>query len=257
MSRVLPDPLVERLTRALGARGFDLVGVADTDAHDGRVAPERAIRVHAPWARSVVVVGNAGPALWSRVEGWAAARGGVEAVADPIDEFTAETVPAAVTPVLDEAGVRHRIAFPFASGSELSPSFLDLAATAALGTPSLLGVLLHPVFGPWMALRAAIVTDVALTAARPAEGFDPCPTCVERACQRACPGGVVRDPGGWDFVGCIDHRIATGDCGARCEARVACVIGREHRYGAAALAHHHGRAWRPMRAWRELTKEQP
>lgn len=247
--------LVREIAWALAPNGFDLVGVATRDAYDLRVDQSRSLRRLAPWARSAVVIGNGGGALWRSIEEWARPRGGVAAMKDPVDEFTEQTIRAGLEPILARAGVSHEIVFPFlrdSRGPELS--FLDLGAAAGLGAPSLLGVLVHPVFGPWIALRAAVVTDAALAAPRPADGFDPCPGCVERACVSACPAGAVRDPGGWDFVACIDHRIEHGSCVDRCEARFDCVVGREHRYPSEALAHHHRRAWQPMRSWRERAK---
>src|SRR5262249_14794518 len=90
--------------------------------------------------------------------------------------------------------------------------------------------------GPWMALRAAILVPFALSAPRPADGFDPCPTCVERPCIQACPVGAV-GPGGWDVPRCAEHRIADPeDCGSGCHSRIAGVYGREHRYPPDALA---------------------
>jgi hypothetical protein len=250
-----PAPLVRALETALAPSGLDLIGVAEAHDYDLRVDRAHSLAVLAPWARSVVMIANGGGALWRSVQDWAEHRGGLAAVADPIDEFTEETIRERAAPVLARAGCRHEIAFPFLGRDGASAlSFLDLGAAAGIGSPSLLRVLVHPVFGPWIALRAAILTDAELHAARPADGFDPCPTCAERACIAACPAGAVTSPDGWNFVACIDHRIERGSCEERCEARFDCVIGREHRYPASALAHHHGRAWRAMRAWREGQK---
>lgn len=237
--------LVERIAGRLDAEGFNLVGVAAPAAYDARVRDELRLARRAPWTRAVVVVGNGGGDLWRCVEAWAKPSGGVGARADPIDEYTVATMERVVPPIVADAGVRSRIAYPFRFAED-PLSFVDLAVAAGLGSPSLLRVLVHPTFGPWMALRAAILVDTELAAPRPAEGYDPCPSCVERSCVAACPGGVVHDPGGWDVDGCIAHRRATGDCESRCHARFDCVVGREHRYPDDALAHHHRRAWRMM-----------
>lgn len=247
-----PDPIIAALVAALAPLGFGLVGAADVSAYDRIVDEGRRIGTRAPWARSAIVIGNGGGSLWRHVAAWAAARGGLAALADPVDAYTEQTITAAVADVVVAAGVRSETIFPFPrAGAPSVPSFVDLAAVAGLGAPSLLRVLVHPVFGPWMALRAVVLCDEELRAARPADGFDPCPACHERACVAACPAGAVRAPHGWDLVACIDHRLASGDCADRCHARFDCVHGREHRYPPEATAHHHRRAWAAMRAWRE------
>lgn len=246
------------LETALAPGGFDLIGVASSRDYDRRVERAQSLAVRAPWVRSVVVIANGGAALWRNVQDWAAGRGGLDAVDDPVDEYTEEAIAALAAPIFAGAECRYEIRFPFLTrDGALALSFLDLGAAAGLGSPSLLRVLVHPEFGPWIALRAAVLVDLDLHAARPAAEFDPCSSCAERACIAACPAGAVTAPGGWDFVACIDHRIERGGCEERCEARFDCVIGRQHRYPASALAHHHRRAWRAMRAWREQTKSTP
>lgn len=252
MTASAPDPVVAALEAALAPLGFDIVGVADPSAYDRIVDEARRIGTRAPWARSAVVVGNGGGSLWRRVVAWAEERGGLAALADPIDEYTERTVTPCVARVLDAAGVRGELVFVFPQeGASPALSFVDLAAVAGLGAPSLLRVLVHPVFGPWMALRAVVLCDVEMRAPRPADGFDPCPGCRERACVAACPAGAVRAASGWDLLACVDHRLASGDCAERCHARFDCVLGREHRYAPEAAAHHHRRAWAAMRAWRK------
>lgn len=234
------SPLVAEALARLAPRGLGLVGVARREAYDARVAEGLRIVDRGFAVRSVIVIGNAGGSFASR----ALARAG--GTGDPIDAFTVETVEEALVPLLEELGVRHRIAWPFRFTEERL-SFMDLATAAGLASPSLLGVLVHPRYGPWIALRAAVLVDVELEAERPAGGFDPCPSCVERPCLAACPGGVVRHPQGWDVPGCIDHRLRTGDCEDRCHARFACVYGPEHRYEDDVLRYHHREAWRWMK----------
>ena len=150
-------------------------------------------------------------------------------------------------PIAARHGVGAELRLPFRA-SEPPLSFVHLAEAAGLGRRSLLAVLIHPEFGPWIALRGALLIDAAIEAPRPAAHFDPCPRCIERPCIGACPASAVAYPAGWDVPRCIDHRVAVAsDCRDRCEARVACVYGRAHRYPAEALAHHHRRAFAVMR----------
>ena len=90
----------------------------------------------------------------------------------------------------------------------LALSFAHLAECAGLGRPSLLGVLVHPEFGPWIALRAAILLPFALPAPRPADGFDPCPTLRRAAVHRRHARRARSGPRGWDVAGCAAHRLS-------------------------------------------------
>ena len=195
---------------------------------------------------AIVVIGNGGGAFWSAFREYA---GAAPDTAHPLDVFTAAILAAHAAPVAERLGLHPELRFPFeATAPPLS--FVHLAEAAGLGRRGLLGVLLHPEFGPWMALRGALLVDEAPVAARPAAGFEPCAACRERPCMSACPGDAIAAPDGWNVPRCIDFRVAGGDanpCVDRCHARVACVYGRAHVYPADALAYHQRRAFAVMR----------
>ena len=131
-------------------------------------------------------------------------------------------------------------------------NFIELAKLAGLGGPSIIGVVLNPTYGPWIAFRAALIVDVDLDLPGDAVGFDPCPKCVPRSCVAACPATAVSYPAGWDIPKCLTHRIEVeADCAPRCHARVGCVIGPEHRYPDGELEYHQRRALAAMRPWYE------
>lgn len=205
--------------------GLDLVGVASAAAYDATVPERHRLASIAPEMRSAIVVGNGGRAFWDAFR-----RAGRQWSLHPLDAFTRAAVTDALGPLPDGA----RLVFPF---DPTPVSFVHLAECAGLGRRSLLGVLVHPEYGPWMALRAAILLRDALppTTAPP---FDPCPSCIERPCIAACPGGAVSATG-WDVPACMTHRLRPiDDCGDGCHARIACVYGRAHRYPPEAMAFH-------------------
>jgi hypothetical protein len=217
---------------------MNLVGATSVAAYDAYVGSDRRLSVRAGDSRGIVVVGNGGAELWR------AFRAAVPAAAanerDPLDRFTRGAVEDATR---DVAGARCHFPFdPFPGALD----FQALGVLAGLGRPSLVGVLVHPEFGPWIALRAAILVPAAVEAPRPAEGFDPCPTCVERPCIAACPVGAIGDAG-WEVPRCIAHRLAAeANCAAGCSARIECVYGRGHRQPPDALAFHQAAARRTM-----------
>jgi hypothetical protein len=228
------------LAAVLAPHGLNVIGATPAAAYDAAVPADRALARLVPDARSMVVIGNGGGAFWDAFQADCRAHPGHADVPDPLDAFTRRTVAAAVVAV----GLPGPVLYPF-DFPATPVSFVHLAECAGLGRRSLLGVLLHPVYGPWLALRAAVAVPFVAAAPRPADGFDPCPTCVERACVAACPADAVT-AAGWDVPRCAGHRARPDDpCAARCHARFDCVIGREHRYPAAALAYHQKRA-RPL-----------
>jgi hypothetical protein len=229
--------ILARLRERLASSGLNLVGVAPAARYDAAVPARWALGPHAPGVRSVVVIGSGGGEFWRAFREAPPA-----GAADPLDAFTRATVTAAVAPLFAAVDGPIRLVFPFDHRPPVL-SFVHLAECAGLGRQSLLGVLVHPEFGPWFALRAAVLLPVPLVAPRPADGFDPCPTCVERPCITACPAGAV-GPAGWDVPRCAAHRLSgTGDaCDGGCHARIACVLGRPHRYPADALAFHQAAA---------------
>lgn len=235
------DSLCAELGAALARFGLNLVGAAAPASYDALV-PETHRIASGARAASVIVLGNGGGAFWTAYRRRLRAHPDLETQAHPLDEFTRAIMEAEVLPFVAHAGVRATLRLPFDS---VQPplSFVHLAEAAGLGRRSLLGVLIHPEFGPWIALRGALLIDRSVDAPRPAAAFDPCPSCVERPCIAACPAGAVTTTSGWDVERCVEHRLADeAACAQGCHARVACVYGRAHRYPDAALAYHQGRA---------------
>ena len=224
--------LVTAVSTAVAPLGLNLVGAVSIAAYDAGLAPQQpSLAALAPDAHSVLVLGHGGGAFWT---GFAAHVSADPARPDPLDAYTRAAIGTALADCLPASS---RLIFPFEFPT-VPVSFQRLAVLAGLGSPSLLGVLVHPEFGPWIALRAAVLVPIWVTAPAPAAGFDPCPTCVERACIASCPAGAVTSAG-WNIPACAAHRARPDDpCAVGCHARIDCVIGRAHRYPAAAQVHH-------------------
>ena len=234
------------IVAALGARlahvGLDLVGATTVAAYDARMTAGQGLAARVPDARGIVVVGNGGAALWRNFRAAVPMAQGD----DPLDEWVRGVVEHAVR---DVPGAR--VCWP----SDARVDFRLIGELAGLGRPSLLGMLIHPVYGPWIALRAAVLVPVDVVAPRPADGFDPCPTCVERPCIAACPVGAV-GARGWDVAACVAHRLADEThCAAGCTSRIECVYGREHRPPPDALAFHQAAARRSMLAYASAARK--
>src|SRR5579885_2057572 len=114
------------------------------------------VRAAHPRARSLIVLGNGGGGLWHALQAHATARPGWWQREHPLDDFTREVVERTILPALAGRGFDAAAAFPFLD-TPASFNFVELARLAGLGAPSLLGTLVHPLYGPWIAFRALIL----------------------------------------------------------------------------------------------------
>jgi epoxyqueuosine reductase len=250
---------------AAAAHGLNLVAAIPADRYDCAVTPAMRTSAFASTPpsseapdgtnlispRSIVVIGNGGGAFWRAFSAFADRNPGWRDRADPLDDFTREIIEREVVPVVRDSGARCLTVYPFMHGGP-TLNFIELAKFAGLGGPSIIGVVLNPVYGPWIAFRAALIVDVDLDSPGDAVGFDPCPGCVPRSCLAACPAAAVSFPAGWDIPKCLTHRVEVeADCAPRCHARVGCVVGPEHRYPDDELAYHQRRTLAAMRPWYE------
>jgi hypothetical protein len=199
--------------------------------------------------RSIIVVANGGSDFWRSFVSYRDAQPGWEERANPLDDFTRKIVDQTVAGCLRDSGIGCTAVYPF-DPAPFTLDFMALGKASGLAGPSLLGVVINPIYGPWIAFRAALLVDLDLDAPGDARGFDPCPGCMARTCIPACPVGAIDSPLGWDLPRCLKYRIENeAVCNSRCHARTACVIGPEHRYPDQALAYHHMRALRAMRPY--------
>ncbi len=240
---------IERIRAAAAPYGLNLVGAVSVPSYDRAVAPPYRASAIDSRARSIVAIGNGGAALWTALGRHAQAHPGWWRRENPLDDFTREVIEAQVAPAARRSGTHATVVYPFMQGAP-TLSFIELAKAAGLGGPSIVGVAVHPVFGPWIAFRAALLVDEVIDAPGDAAGFDPCPTCTARTCVAACPAGAVEYPTGWDIQRCLIHRVEVEpDCTPQCHARARCVLGPQHRYPDDELAYHQMRALRAMRPY--------
>ena len=180
-------------------------------------------------AVTLILVGNVGSSIWEPF----AAAGFIGRSEHPLDEWSREVV----------SGLAHGLGaeplFPF-GGPPFLP-FIRWALRADTVWPSVMGPLIHPLYGLWHAYRGALSFPERFelplpdTAAR-----RPCDDCSERPCLAPCPVGAVRE-GAFDAAGCASWLVDRPRCECReagCLARRACPVGREHAYVSAHAAFH-------------------
>ena len=179
-------------------------------------------------ARTLVMVGNIGPALWAQVRAAPEAAG-----PDPIDRWTKRVL----------GGLADATLFPFGG-----PPHYPFQRWARRADPTLavspLGILIHPEFGLWHALRGALLFRARLELPTAEARASPCETCSGKPCLTTCPVDAF-SAHGYDVVTCRTYlgTLSGQPCMIQgCQARLACPIGRAYAYGG-SLAQHHMRAF--------------
>lgn len=224
----------------LASAGWNLRGVLARADYDACVPEPFRAGALLPEARSVVVLGSGGRKLWEAFR----ASPEYATPGDPLDAMTRRVADEAAR-ALAGPGAPARPLLAHEARDGRYADFVALGRAAGLGVPGRLGLLLHPEYGPWLSLRAAILTARALPATPPLAGFDPCRGC-PAPCAGACHGEAVA-PEGFAVARCAVARGREPACRQRCDARRACVLGPFHAYAPAAEAHHMVRSGVPPR----------
>jgi hypothetical protein len=219
--------LVAAIAERCAAGGLDLCATCAAEDYQREVDAAYRLPDHGRARALVIVVGNT-RALWPVVR--AARKTTLAGVRDPIDRHVEATVTDAVAAALAAHAPGTAVAIRYSP--EPPPrrvAMQRLAAVAGLAwlSPSHLSV--HPTYGPWIGLRAAIVLDVDGPPPRPP--LPPPCDCAHHCLPRladALADGVPR---------------SAGELRPRWHAwlavRDACPVGRAHRYDDAQLRYHY------------------
>jgi methylmalonic aciduria homocystinuria type C protein len=211
---------VAAATRTLADAGFDIVHPFDAAAV-ARDPMFAMLADTAPVRRLGLLIGNT-RALWPPFTAALRADPALAASSDPLDRYTERLIERATAALPDAwwrvGHVRYDGAFV---------PLQRLAVATGLGMLAPTQLVIHPVFGPWFALRAVIVCrgDAPTTPITPT----PC------RCTGSCEAALARalattGPETWR---------------AWVAVRDACSVGREHRYGDEQLRYHYQHAFRP------------
>ena len=219
--------LVAKLGAALASHGLIVRGAFRPTAAD-----LAGTNLQAGAVSKLVLIGNAGAAMWRAFEPF------IDGEPNPLDRWTRRVV----DPVAGQA--RARAIYPF---DQPAPPIQRWAMRAERLRPSPLGILIHPHYGLWHAYRAVLVfrDDVeseheALEPIREETPAHPCDSCADKPCLTACPVDAF-STAGYDVPACAGYLagIEGGSClSAGCQARNACPVGRDWRYGDAQIAFH-------------------
>lgn len=168
-------------------------------------------------ALTLLLVGNAGPAMWDR---FARER---EPKTDLLDDWSREKLGEVAR------GLGAKALFPF---TKPHLPFQRWAQRAEACHASPLGIFIHPDYGLWHGYRGALALAEKLDLPPHDARSSPCDTCPDRPCLQACPVGAFTGAA-YDVAACARHIAspAGSDCMSRgCRARRACPIGRGYTY---------------------------
>ena len=185
----------------------------DADDHVPAIGPGRP-------ARTLVLAGNAGPAMWRAF----AATPEYGSGPDPLNRWSER--------VLGELGAVWGAVALFPFGGPPYRPFVAWAKRAEAVAESPLGMLIHPDYGLWHAYRGALAFAEAIELPPRDTRPRPCDSCDDKPCLTACPVGAFTGES-YDVPACVAHISgpAGADCMALgCRARRACPVGGGYLY---------------------------
>src|SRR5271167_90142 len=99
------SPTLDKIRRAAAPHGLNLVAATPVARYDAAVKEISSASAIDPAARSIVVIGNGGGALWAALKAHASRNPGWWNRENPLDEFTREVVERDLTAPIREAGL--------------------------------------------------------------------------------------------------------------------------------------------------------
>ncbi len=225
-------PSLLQIRKRVQDTGMNLVGAVPAAAFDATQPSGRRTAERLPDCGTVLVLGSGGREFWQNL---CARRGGqpprASRLRHPVNSHSS-WIARTLLRELRQKGCAGRAVYP---DDRDSINFMQLAEMAGFGTVSpVIGLLLHPDYGPWVSLRAALLLrgepfGPLVEHHPPTSSFAPCNDCA-RPCVQACPAGVHDGMGGTDLKACATHRHRA-NCLSGCDVRRACPVGAQHRYG--------------------------
>lgn len=219
--------IAERVASGCAPAGFDLVQPFRVDWYNGAVHPSYRLPDFGRASALGLLIGHT-RALWMPFRAALRADESLRADPNPLDRYSVERVRAGFQPLPQRCDARW--------AHEAPPprvAMQRLGHISGLAHLSRCFLNIHPVYGPWIAMRAAVVVDADGPPGPPPDPPNPCPDCAhacvphfERATAALAGRGLDRPGLGetWRLW------LAVRD---------ACPVGREHRYGDEQIAYHY------------------
>lgn len=226
----------EKLTFPLTQAGLDLISVLD--------AKKSGVTGIAGEAKSLLLIGNSGTALWQKMPANYLQR------ENAVDEYTEDTLKQILPTVFPDA--HWQILFPAADGGKV-PNLQKLGSLAGWHHPSPLGNGINQQCGLWFAYRAVVGIDLSLTPSKPLAGDSPCLSCVDTPCIDACPASALAVRQVPDMAACVKYRSEPKSaCAQTCLARLACPVATDRRYSDDQISYFYRTSLSSLQRWVEI-----
>jgi cyanocobalamin reductase (cyanide-eliminating) / alkylcobalamin dealkylase len=218
--------VLERLRDGCRRWGFDLVQPLQVGWYNDGVDGPLRLEDFGCSEHLAVVVGNT-RALWPVWRSALARDAELVACADPLDAYTCRALNDIVS------GLEPPVSLRFAhEGGDRRIAVQRLAHVAGLAYLTETHASVHPIYGPWVALRAVVSLAVVGPVGPPPALAHPCGAC-SRGCWPAFERALVT----------LDGAPSEANLRAHWQTwlawRDACPVGREHRYSEAQIRYHY------------------
>jgi methylmalonic aciduria homocystinuria type C protein len=219
------------LSEQLAPLGFEVLGAVASSAYNVSLDDTlAAYRIPLPLGDASVafVVGNT-KRLWPLfLEAFASTSLGDEA--HPLDAYSRRHITAAAAHVAGTLGVAHETRFSFDPPPN-TVAIQRLTALAGAAELSPIGLCVHPTYGPWLSLRAAVV--LALPGPAASASAPTCSSCVARPCMGPREKVMAMGAAG------VSRELLAEHWETWLAMRDACPLGRGHRYGDTQIRYHY------------------
>lgn len=220
------DDLIGTLVDGCRRFGFDLVQPLRVGWYNDAVAAPLRLEDFGSAEHLAVVVGNT-RALWPVWRAALASDPALAACPDPLDTYTVRVLSQVVS------GLGPLVSLRFAhEGGDRRIAAQRLAHAAGLAYLTETHASVHTLYGPWIALRAAISLAVPGPLGPPPELAHPC-----QGCARGCLPAFER------ALTTLDGAPSEANLRAHWQTwlawRDACPVGRAHRYTDAQIRYHY------------------
>lgn len=221
-----------RLAADIDGAGFEVLGAGQVGAYNqGLESKYRNYRLPELGASEnlVVVIGNA-RRLWPMfLDTYANTTLSDEE--HPLDVYTRMHLGAAAARVAAELSLRHELRFSFDHAPK-AIAIQRLAAVTGAAELAPIGLCVHPSYGPWFSLRAAVVFSIAGPELRSPASI--CSRCAHKPCLVARERVLASLEGG---APC--REAFESDWQGWLAMREACPVGAEQRYGDDQIRYHY------------------
>jgi cyanocobalamin reductase (cyanide-eliminating) / alkylcobalamin dealkylase len=226
--------IVNELRGPCSDAGFDLIQPLAVGWYNDSVHGALRLEDFGASAHLAVVIGNT-RAMWPRFCDAVRRDPALLCLEHPLEAYTERCIARAVEAV----GVPASLRWSHEVGERLV-AMQRLAHVAGLAYLSDSHLSVHPTFGPWIGLRAAVSFQTPGPACRPPALHHPCGGCRDR-CAPAFERALAAANGQ------LTAEAASADWTLWLACRDACPTGREHRYGEAQLRYHYLKDFESLR----------